>query len=171
MALIPLVEKEQADDSLQPIYERFEQDAGSVPAWVKVMANAPAVTASFVPLFRSVMGPGSVEPILKWKIGYLVSETLKCEFCVSATRQMLMKLGADEDMMERVKDLRCDSETERDILEVTRDITEDGSVERHDALERLRGKLSPEELTEIASVIGFFNYINRFNNFLAVEPA
>jgi len=171
MALVPSIEKEQADESVRPIYEKFEQDSGSVPAWVKVMSNSPAITASFVPLFKAVMGPGAVEPLLKWKIGYLVSETLKCEFCVSATKQMLSKLGADEKTIECVKDLTCDSEVERDILEIVRDVTEDGNVDQHKLLGRLQNSLSSEELVEIASVIGFFNYINRFNNLLAVEPA
>lgn len=171
MALIPALEKDQADDVAKAIYSGFEEQSGSVPSWVKVMAHNSAILAGFVPLFKAVMAPGAVESALKWKIGYLVSETLKCEFCVSVTKQMLSKLGADEETIERVKDLSCESETEREILEIVRDVTEDGSVDQHQLFEKLRGTLSPAELVEIASVIGFFNYINRFNNLLGVEPA
>lgn len=171
MALIPALEKEEVDDIAKAIYAGFEEQSGSVPAWVKVMAHDSAILAGFVSLFKAVMGPGEIDVRMKWKIGYLVSETLKCEFCVSVTKAMLTKLGADEATIECVKDLTCDSETERQILEVVRDVTEDGDVDRHEIFEKLRGKLSPKELVEIASVIGFFNYINRFNNLLAVEPA
>jgi alkylhydroperoxidase family enzyme len=171
MALIPALEKEEADDVAKAIYAGFEEQSGSVPAWVKVMAHDSAILAGFVSLFKAVMGPGEVDVQLKWKIGYLVSETLKCEFCVSVTKAMLMKLGADEATIECVKDLSCVNDTEHEILAIVRDVTEDGSVDQHHIFERLRGKLSPKELVEIASVIGFFNYINRFNNLLGVEAA
>lgn len=171
MALIPALEKEEADDVASAIYDGFEEQSGSVPAWVKVMAHDSGILTGFVSLFKAVMGPGDVGTELKWKIGYLVSETLKCEFCVSATKAMLIKLGADEATIDCVKDLTCVNDTEREILAIVRDVTEDGSVDQHRIFEGLRGKLSPKELVEIASVIGFFNYINRFNNLLGVEPA
>jgi len=171
MALIPSLEKEEVDEVAKAIYAGFEEQSGSVPAWVKVMAHDSGILSGFVSLFKAVMGPGSVDAQLKWKIGYLVSETLKCEFCVSVTKAMLVKLGADESTIECVKDLSCVSDTEHEILAIVRDVTEDGNVEEHQIFEKLRGKLSPKELVEIASVIGFFNYINRFNNLLAVEAA
>ncbi|NTW75710.1 MAG: hypothetical protein HGB34_02300 [Candidatus Moranbacteria bacterium] len=170
MALIPSLEKDQVNEIAKAVYERFEAESGKVPAWVRVMAHSPEILRNFVGLFKAVMGPGAVESALKWKIGYLVSESLKCEFCVSVTKQMLLKLGADEQTIECVKDLSCDSETEREIFEIVRDVTEDGDVDQHQIFEKLLGKLSPAELVEVASVIGFFNYVNRFNNLLAVEP-
>jgi len=36
--------------------------------------------------------------------------------------------------------------------------------------EKLKGKFSEEEIVEIVSIIGLFNYINRFNNTFCILP-
>jgi len=38
------------------------------------------------------MGEGYIEPVLRWKIAYTVSQTLKCPFCVDVTVKMLKSL-------------------------------------------------------------------------------
>ena len=167
MALIRSLEKNQVEKNIEEIYENFEKDTGKVPEWIKVMAHRPGIAKEFIELFKTVMGKGEIEAFLKWKIALVVSENLRCPFCVDVTEKMLKKLGANE---EAIKKIKAVSGEEKEILELVKDVTLDGHLDRPELFERLKEKFSEPQIVEIISVIGLFNYINRFNNTLAVLP-
>lgn len=166
MALISSLEKDQVEKIAKEVYEKFERDT-KVPEWAKVMAHRPEILKEFVELFKAVMSQGKVEPLLKWKIALVVSKTLKCPFCVDVTEKMLKKLGASEEVMNAVKKLTGE---EKEILELVKDVTLDGHLDQPELFEKLREKFNEDQIVEIISVIGLFNYINRFNNTLAILP-
>jgi len=170
MALISSLEKDQIKETIISVYEKFEKDTGKVPEWVKVMAHRPEILKEFVELFKAVMGEGQIETSLKWKIAYTVSSQLKCPFCVDVTTKMLKKLGASEEMIQKIKERKDLPEEEKDILELVKDVTDNAHVDNPEIFERLRKKLSEPQIVELVSVIGLFNYINRFNNTLGVLP-
>ncbi len=171
MALIKTVEKNEANGLVKEIFDNFERQGGKVPEWAKVMAHRPEILKNFIGLFNSIMvAEGSLEPVLKWKIGFIVSQTLKCKFCVDVTTKMLLKLGAEKEVLERIKKLDCRDEREGEILALVKDVTLDGHVDQPEILDKLKNKLTEAQLVEVVSVIGLFNYINRFNNTLGVLP-
>ena len=167
MALILSLEKNQIEEVAKEVYEKFEKETGKVPEWVKVMAHSPKVLKEFTELFRVIMGENKKEPLLKWKIALVISETLKCPFCVSVTQKMLKQLGADEEMIEKIKNL---STEDKEVLELVKDITLDGHLDQPELFGKLKEKFNEAQIVEIISVIGLFNYINRFNNTLAILP-
>lgn len=167
MALITSLEKNQVEEIAEEVYEKFEKETGKVPEWVKVMAHSPKVLKEFTELFKAIMDENKIEPLLKWKIALVISETLKCPFCVSVTQKMLKLLGANEEMIEKIKNL---STEDKEILELVKDITLDGHLDQPELFEKLKGKFNEAQIVEIISVIGLFNYINRFNNTLGVLP-
>ena len=167
MANIPSLEKDQVEDIAKDIYEKFEKETNKVPEWVKVMAHSPKILKEFTELFKVIMGKGEIGPYLKWKMAYTVSQTLKCPFCVDVTEKMLKKLGANEGA---VKNPDGNSEIEEKVLELVKDITDDACVSQVEVFEKLRKIFSEAQIVEIISVIGLFNYINRFNNTLGVLP-
>jgi len=170
MAIISLLEKDQIEDVIKETYENFEQNSGKVPEWVKVMAHCPEILKEFTELFKVIMAEDKVEPYLKWKIAYTVSETLKCPFCVDVTIKMLKKLGASDEMIENIKKSENLPEKEKEILDLVKDVTVDGHLDHPEILNKLKEKLDEAQLVEIVSVIGLFNYINRFNNTFAILP-
>jgi len=134
------------------------------------MAHSPKILKEFTELFKVIMAEGKIEPYLKWKMAYLISETLKCPFCVSLTTKMLKKFGATDEMIKNIKEIKDLSETEKEILELVKDITVDGHLDQPEILDKLKTKFNPAQIIELISVIGLFNYINRFNNTLAILP-
>jgi alkylhydroperoxidase family enzyme len=170
MALIPSLKKEEVNESAKNIYNNFEETAGSVPEWVQVMAHSPQILEGFTHLFKSVMKEGKVESLLKWKIGYTVSEMLKCPFCVDVTEKMLKKLGIDKEGLENIKNKDNISDKEEELLKMVEDITDNGNIDNRDLFDSFISKFDYEEAVEIVSVIGLFNYINRFNNTFGVLP-
>jgi uncharacterized peroxidase-related enzyme len=167
MALIKSLEKDQIEEVAKEVYEKFEKETGKVPEWVKVMAHSPNILKEFTELFKAIMVEKEIKSLLKWKIALVVSETLKCPFCVSVTQKMLKQLGADEETIEKVKDL---STEDQEILELVKDITLDGHLDKPELFIKLKEEFSEAQIVEIVSVIGLFNYINRFNNTLGVLP-
>lgn len=170
MALISLPNKDQANDIVNQVYKKFEQDTGQVPEWVQVMGHRPEILKEFTELFKTIMGPGEIESYLKWKIAYVVSETLRCKFCVDVTKKMLAKMGAsDEETINIIKTQNLPEE-EKEILALVKDVTLDGYMDQPEILEKLKEKLNEPQLVEIVSVFSLFNYINRFNNTFGVLP-
>jgi len=167
MAIISSLEKNQVSDVAKTIYDSFENKTGDVPEWVKVMAHCPIILRKFTGLFSVVMKEGEIGLNLKWKIASAVSKMLKCPFCVDVTDKMLKKLGANEEV---VKNSDGDSVVEEKVLELVRDVTDDAHVNQVEVFEKLRKIFSEAQIVEIISVIGLFNYINRFNNTLGVLP-
>jgi len=167
MALISSLEKNQVNEIAKEVYERFEKETGKVPEWVKVMAHRPEILKEFVELFKTIMGPGKIEPLLKWKIALVVSQTLKCPFCIDVSEKMLRKMGCDEETLKKIKEL---SGEEKEILELVKDVTLDGHLDRPELFDKLKEKFNEAQIVEIICVMGFFNFINRFNNTLAILP-
>jgi uncharacterized peroxidase-related enzyme len=167
MALISSLEKNQVNEIAKEVYERFERESGKIPEWVKVMAHRPEILKEFVELFKAIMGSGTIELLLKWKIALVVSQTLKCPFCVDVSEKMLRKMGCDEETLRKIKELSVE---EKEILELVKDVTLDGHLDRPELFERLKEKFNEAQIIEIISVMGLFNYINRFNNTLAILP-
>ena len=170
MALISKLEKNQTEEIAREVYKKFEKETGKVPEWVKVMAHRPEILKEFVELFKAIMGKGTIEPLLKWKIAFVVSQTLKCPFCLDVSEKMLRKFGATEEIIQKIKTGEISSPEEKEILELVKDVTLDGHLDQPEIFEKLKGKFSPAQIIEIISVMGLFNYINRFNNTLAILP-
>jgi len=170
MALIPSLEKNQVEEIAKEVYERFKKETGKTPEWVRVMAHRPEILKEFVELFKVIMKEGKIEPLLKWEIALIVSQTLKCPFCVDVSEKMLKKMGATDEIIEKIKEAKGESETEKEILELIKDVTLDGHLDQPELFERLKEKFNPAQIIEIISVMGLFNYINRFNNTLAILP-
>lgn len=170
MAIISSLEKDQIEEIAKAVYEKFEKETGKVPEWVKVMAHRPEILKEFVELFKVIMGEGKIERLLKWKIAFVVSQTLKCPFCVDVSEKMLKKLGASDEIIEKIKVRDALPLKEKEILELVKDVTLDGHLDQPEIFEKLKEKFTPEQIIEIISVMGLFNYINRFNNTLAILP-
>ena len=167
MAIVSSLEKNQVADIIKEIYEEYDGKGEKVPEWIKVMAHRPEILKEFRELFITIMGKGQIEPLLKWKIAYCVSETLRCPFCVDVTTKILKKLGASEEIIKGIKEL---SGKEKELLELVEDVTLDGHLDKPELFEKLKEKFDEVQIVEIISVMGLFNYINRFNNTLAILP-
>ena len=170
MAIIKPLKKEEVAEIAKEIYQDFEKQGKKVPEWVKVMAHRPEILKEFFELFKTIMGEGKIENLLKWKIAYTVSQTLKCPFCVDVTSKMLKKLGATEKEIQQAEKLENLSEKEKEILQLVQEVTQKAQVCSPELFEKMKKDFTEPEMVEIVSIIGLFNYINRFNNTFCILP-
>jgi AhpD family alkylhydroperoxidase len=147
MPFLPPLEKNQVSEIAKEIYEKFEKTTGKVPEWVKVMAHKPEILKEFVELFEVIMKRKSeIDPVLKWKIALVVSQTLKCPFCVDVSEKMLKTLGMAEEIIEKIKKGEGETETEKEILALIKDVTLDGHLDQPELFERLKEKFTPSQI-------------------------
>jgi len=170
MAIIKPLKKEEVAEIAKEIYQDFENQGKKVPEWVKVMAHRPEILKEFFELFKTIMAEGKIEKLLKWKIAYTVSQTLKCPFCVDVTSKMLKKFGAKEEEIKNAEKLENLSKKEKEILQLVKEITQKAHVCSPELFEKMKKDFTEPEMVEIVSIIGLFNYINRFNNTFCILP-
>ena len=170
MATISPLKKGQISELIKPIYEDFEKQGKKVPEWVCVMAHRPEILKEFFELFKTIMEKGKIEKMLKWKIAYTVSQTLKCPFCVDVTSKMLNKLGATPEEIKQSENMENLSEKEKGILQLVKEVTQKAQICSPELFEKMKKDFTESEMVEIVSIIGLFNYINRFNNTFCILP-
>ncbi len=85
---------------------------------------------------------------------------------------MARRLGATEGELTALAagDFSGFGERERAALEFAEKLTLDSKNVDDELFGRLRRSFSEGEVVELAAVAGIFNYFNRFNNALQMEP-
>jgi len=89
---------------------------------------------------------------------------------VDVTTAMLKKLGATDKEIEEAKDLKNLTSKEKEIMEMVKEVTEKANICTPELFEKIKKDFSEPEIVELVSIIGLFNYINRFNNTFCILP-
>jgi len=166
--LVHLVTDEEAKGRAKALFEQLKKSTGKVPKWMRVMANCEDILIGFFTLFKATMDDAPLPGKLKWKVAYKVSELNNCKFCVNAAEMKLKEFGlSDED----IKDLdQASDEREKAALEYAKLATEHAYNIDPAVFAEVKKHFSDEQIVELSSVIGLFNFINRFNDSLGVLP-
>lgn len=166
--LVHLVTDDEVKGKAKEIFEQIKESTGKVPKWMRVMANRENIMIGFFDLFQATMGKGSVDRLLKWKVAYQISELNKCEFCVSIVKIQLKSFGLSDEEIAKVGIVKDKRE------EIAMKYTQASTCHAYNIDQTLFGKMkddfSDDQIVEITSVIGLFNFINRFNDSLGVLP-
>jgi uncharacterized peroxidase-related enzyme len=166
--IVHLVADDEVKAEAKEIFEQIKKSTGSVPKWMRVMANCEDTLFGFFTLFKSVMDDSPTEKLLKWKIAYVVSEANKCEYCVSVSTLQLKNLGLAESDIHNI-DKAC-NEKECIALEYAKAATDHAYKIDPQVIQNLKENFSDSQIVEITSVVGLFSFINRFNDALNVLP-
>ena len=166
MPIVENITDDKAEGGVKELFGAMMEKQGKVPEWMRVMAQCPDTLEAFFGLFKTLMDDAPADPKLKWKLAYRVSELNKCKYCVSVSIGMLKKLGiSEEDVRDIEKGL---SEKEIIALEYATQMTEKAYNIDEELIAKMKKNFSDPEIVEITSVVGLFNYINRFNDALGV---
>jgi uncharacterized peroxidase-related enzyme len=136
----------------------------------RLMANRPEVLKNFVPLYSSIVGPGSVAQRTKELVYLAVSYTNKCAYCTAAHVASGRKAGVTEEEMHALQAGQEGgfSAAERAAIEYARELTRtaDGAQTR----DALNAHYNDEQIVEITMVAAIANFTNRLNNGLDLLP-
>ncbi|QQS61192.1 MAG: peroxidase-related enzyme [Candidatus Moraniibacteriota bacterium] len=169
---VPILEKEDVNEETREMFIKWEGATGKVPEWARVMANRPSILKEFFDLFKAVMGPGEVDEITKWRVAHQTSVLNKCEYCVDVTEMKLKAMGLDEEKINDVltNEMASLSDAEKVAIVYAQETTLKANQVDDTVFQNLKNYYNDAQIVEITSVIGFFSYINRFNDALRVLP-
>jgi alkylhydroperoxidase/carboxymuconolactone decarboxylase family protein YurZ len=95
MATVPLVEEDEAPESVRVVYERIKQGFGDghVPNAYKAFAHHPEVLAALVDYRGRVMGHGSLEPEQKEWLAWAAVTLANNQFGIKVHTARLKRMG------------------------------------------------------------------------------
>ena len=150
--------------------ETLEKKSNRPNHFFRTMAHRADVLKSFVPLYGSIMGPGSVDRRVKELVYLTVSYANECPYCTAAHTATGKKAGITEDEMRALQTEQDHdfSEAERVAIQYARELTR--TAEADDTRDGLAQHFSSEQMVEITLVAAMANFTNRFNNGLGLRP-
>ncbi|HVT51968.1 MAG TPA: carboxymuconolactone decarboxylase family protein [Dongiaceae bacterium] len=101
MALMPFIEEADASPEVKAVYDDIK--ATRKVDWInnfwKVLANDPKTLKRTWEDLKQVMGPGTLDPVVKEMLYLAVSMTNSCEYCIVSHTAAARKAGMNDAML------------------------------------------------------------------------
>ena len=104
MATVKLIQENEAKDKVKKVFEDISNTRNGAPInniW-KALANDPELLEATWDRLKVVMGPGSLDPLVKELIYIAVSVVNGCEYCIHSHTASARKKGMTEEMREEL---------------------------------------------------------------------
>jgi len=173
MPATQLLEREQADASLDGVLEKAEARFGHLPNLVRAMASNPAMCRTITDFMLQSLGPGRVDWALKELVILKTLRAIGSYYSYGAHEKLAADLGVPEEKIGDVANSLWVSsphftEAERVLFEFVEQIGEDANAVSDELWERLREHWDAGQLVEIDAVITTFIMIGRLGDALGV---
>ena len=173
MSRIARLSRDEVAPSSAAIYDRYQRERGSVPNFFRTMAHRPEIFETMIAHFEAILNTGTLPKALKELVIVRTSQLNQCEYCLASHSAIARKLGWTEQQMadvEKSADSSHFSPAEKAALLLAEKMTTDSNHYSDEDFKWLREFYSEGEVVELMAAIGVFNYFNRFNNTLLMEP-
>jgi uncharacterized peroxidase-related enzyme len=173
MSRISRLDRSEVTPDIVALYDKVFALRGNVPNMFRVMAHRPEIFATMQAHFGAVLTTGSVPTKLKELIIVRTSQVNETPYCLASHRILAKGLGWSDDQLTHLADWpkRDDfTPAEKAALRLAETVTRDAHAVTDEQFAELRSYYSEGEIVELLCAIGLFNYFNRFNNALQMEP-
>jgi uncharacterized peroxidase-related enzyme len=155
------------------IYDRTLRDRGNVPNMFRTMAHRPEIFETIIAHMEAVLNTGTLPKALKELVIVRTSQCNRTPYCLASHTAICKRLGWTEQQLEALKDAALSPEftdAEKAAIHLAEVMTlfQHGYTETD--FQHLRSFYSEGEVVELMAAIGLFNYFNRFNDMLEMEP-
>ena len=164
-------------DEIQPssvaIYDRYLRDRGNVPNMFRTMAHRPEIFETIIAHMEAVLNTGTLPKALKELVIVRTSQVNRTPYCLASHTAICKRLGWTEAQLEALRDAAPSSEfndAEKAAIHLAESMTLYPHGYTESDFQRLRSFYSEGEVVELMAAIGLFNYFNRFNDLLEMEP-
>ena len=165
--------RKQVSEATGEIYDRYMRERGNVPNMFRTVAHRPEIFATMIAHFEAILNTGTLPKRLKELVIVRTSQLNACEYCLASHTAISLKLGWSSEQLEHLPDFenRDDfSAAEKAALHLAEKMTTDANRYTDAEFTHLRTFYEEGEVVELMAAIGLFNYFNRFNNLLQMEP-
>jgi uncharacterized peroxidase-related enzyme len=173
MSRISRLERSEVTPDIAALYDKVFAHRGNVPNMFRVMAHRPEIFATMQAHFGAVLNTGTVPTKLKELIIVRTSQVNATPYCLASHTILAKGLGWSDDQLSHLADWpnRNDfTPAEKAAIHLAETVTRDAHAVTDEQFAELRSFFSEGEIVELLCAIGLFNYFNRFNNALKMEP-
>jgi uncharacterized peroxidase-related enzyme len=173
MSRVSRVDRSEVSADVAELFDKAFALRGNVPNMFRVMAHRPEIFATMQAHFAAVLNTGTVSTKLKELIIVRTSQVNQTPYCLASHTKLAKGLGWSDDQLAHLADWRERedfSPAEKAALLLAETVTRDAHAVTDEQFEELRGYYSEGEIVELLCAIGLFNYFNRFNDALRMEP-
>ena len=173
MQRISRLDRSEVSPELIPVYDTFLRDRGNVPYFFRTLAHRPEIFRTATAHMEAVLKTGTLPTKLKELVVVRTSQLNCTAYCLASHTALSLRLGWTPDHLEALKSWRDStlfSEAEKEAIHLAEAMTLNSLNFTDEDMARLRRFYSEGEVVELMAAIGLFNYFNRFNNLLQMEP-
>ncbi len=172
MSRISRLQRDEVDAGAVAIYDRYLRDRGNVPNMFRTMAHRPEIFETIIAHMEAVLNTGTLTKALKELVIVRTSQLNRTPYCLASHTTICRKLGWSDAQLAAMDQPTAGEFTERERVAIH--LAEVMTLDAHGYTEadfaRLRSFFSEGEVVELMAAIGLFNYFNRFNDLLEMEP-
>jgi uncharacterized peroxidase-related enzyme len=173
MSRISRLDRSEVTPETAALYDKAFAQRGNVPNMFRVMAHRPEIFATMQAHFGAVLNSGTVPTKLKELIIVRTSQVNETPYCLASHTILAKKLGWTDDQLAHLADWSRREDftpAEKAALRLAETVTRDANAVSDEQFAELRSFYSEGEIVELLCAIGLFNYFNRFNNALRMQP-
>ena len=173
MSRISRLDRSEVTPEMASLYDKVFAQRGNVPNMFRVMAHRPEIFTTMQAHFDAVLNTGTVSTKLKELIIVRTSQMNVTPYCLASHTILAKRLGWTDEQLANLADWphRDDfTPGEKAALRLAETVTRDALSVSDEQFADLLNYYTEGEIVEVLCAIGLFNYFNRFNNALKMEP-
>jgi uncharacterized peroxidase-related enzyme len=172
MPRISRLNRDQVQPSSVAIYDCTLRDRGNVPNMFRTMAHRPEIFETVIAHMDAVLNTGTLSKALKELVIVRTSQCNRTPYCLASHTAICKRLGWTDAQLEALKDAPVSdfTDAEKAAIHLAEVMTLYPHGYTEDDFQHLRSFYSEGEVVELMAAIGLFNYFNRFNDVLEMEP-
>lgn len=173
MSRISRLEKDEVAPEISALYDKAFAQRGNVPNMFRVMAHRPEIFSTMQAHFAAVLKTGTVSTKLKELIIVRTSQLNETPYCLASHTALARNLGWSDEQLSHLAEwpTRQDfSPSEKAALRLAETVTRNAHSVSDAQFAELRSSYTEGEIVELLCAIGLFNYFNRFNDALQMQP-
>ena len=173
MSRISKLERSEATPEIAALYDKIYSVRGNVPNMFRTMAHRPEIFSTMMAHFSAVLNTGTVSTKLKELIIVRTSQLNVTPYCLASHTTLARGLGWTDDQLDHLAEWpqRADfTPAEKAAIRLAETVTLNANALSDEQFDELRTYYSDGEIVELLCSIGLFNYFNRFNDLLQMEP-
>ena len=170
---ISRLRRSQVPESTGIIYDRYARTRGNVPNMFRTVAHRPEIFETMIAHLEAVLNTGTLTTRLKELVIVRTSQLNGCEYCFASHSLLATRLGWSQEQIEHLADYEQRADftlAERAALRLADQMTLDSRAMSDAEFARIREFFDEGQMVELMAAVGLFNYFNRFNNLLQMEP-
>lgn len=170
---ISRLQRSEVAPSIVSIYDKTLRERGNVPYFFRTLAHRPEIMETAIAHLDAVMSTGTLPRALKELVIVRTSQINCTEYCLASHTALAKKLGWTEEHITALHHAEISNlfdDREKSAIRLAESMTEDAHNYPDSEFTRLRSLFSEGEIVELIAAIGLFNYFNRANDLLRMEP-